>query len=205
MMLRSAGSYPGGATLPWYRAGGAPMPVAAYQPIGAASLAASYVNLANPGTNDAAPGVAPTWNIVNGWMFGSGGSLLTGITPSVNYAMIARFSSASGSISGVMQNGNTAGARFWLYPIFSAGHTYASGGLVTVGANLAAGIMGIADNQGYLNGVADATVTGWTTTSGEVRIHDTNGVVYIQAAAIWSMSTNHAIWMPAVSAAMAVL
>ena len=35
--------------------------IAAYQPKGAASLAASYVNLQQPGTYDAAPGVAPTW------------------------------------------------------------------------------------------------------------------------------------------------
>ena len=45
----------------WWEAGGATGAVAVYQPIGAASLAASYVNLANPGTYDAAPGVAPTW------------------------------------------------------------------------------------------------------------------------------------------------
>ena len=32
----------------------------AYQPKGAASLAASYFNLANPGTYNAAPGTAPS-------------------------------------------------------------------------------------------------------------------------------------------------
>lgn len=53
------------AAAPWYLAGGAPTPIAVYQPKGAASLAASYVNLANPGTYDAAADVpgygAPTW------------------------------------------------------------------------------------------------------------------------------------------------
>ena len=53
--------------------------VAAYQPIGAASLAASYTNLANPGTYDAAPGVAPTFDAVNGWAFNTTQYLETGI------------------------------------------------------------------------------------------------------------------------------
>jgi hypothetical protein len=50
MIIRSKGSFPGVAEVAdaWYLAGGAPMPVVAYQPIGAASLADSYVNLANP-------------------------------------------------------------------------------------------------------------------------------------------------------------
>ena len=57
------------AVAAWYRAGGAPLPVAAYQPKGAASLAASYVNLALPGTYDAAPGVAPSFDAATGWTF----------------------------------------------------------------------------------------------------------------------------------------
>lgn len=64
--------------------------VAAYQPIGAASLAASYVNLANPGTYDAAPGVAPTWASATGWTFnGSTQYLTTGITPPRGPNMVA--------------------------------------------------------------------------------------------------------------------
>lgn len=62
----------------WWLAGGASGCVAAYQPKGAASLAASYVNLANPGTYDAAPGVAPT--LSSGWVFnGSTQYLLSNI------------------------------------------------------------------------------------------------------------------------------
>lgn len=41
----------------------------AYQPFGAASLAASYVNLITPGTNDAAPGTAPNFDASYGWDF----------------------------------------------------------------------------------------------------------------------------------------
>lgn len=43
--------------------------VAAYAPVGAADLASSYVNLVTPGTYDAAPGVAPTWDAATGWTF----------------------------------------------------------------------------------------------------------------------------------------
>jgi hypothetical protein len=50
----------------WYLAGGAPMPIAAYQPIGAAGLAASYENLVD--TFDASPGVAPTFDAARGWI-----------------------------------------------------------------------------------------------------------------------------------------
>ena len=54
--------------------------VAAYQPKGAASYAASKVNLANPGTYDATDGVAyPTWAAATGWTFnGTNQFLATG-------------------------------------------------------------------------------------------------------------------------------
>ena len=47
---------------------------AAYEPKGAASLAASYVDLSGNG-NDAAPGVAPT--LSSGWVFNGGTQYLT--------------------------------------------------------------------------------------------------------------------------------
>lgn len=56
---------------PWYLAGGitAAQCMAAYQPKGAASLAASYTNLANVGTYTAAPGTAPAFATATGWTF----------------------------------------------------------------------------------------------------------------------------------------
>lgn len=56
----------------------------AYQPKGAASYAASLVNLANPGTDDATEGVAPSWDATDGWTFnGSTQYLNTGVGPGV--------------------------------------------------------------------------------------------------------------------------
>jgi hypothetical protein len=48
--------------------------IAAYYPIGAASLAASYTNLANPGVSDATTLTPPTWDAVNGWKFDAASS-----------------------------------------------------------------------------------------------------------------------------------
>lgn len=56
----------GGVATPWHEV---VTPKAAFQPIGAASLAASYVSLYNPTTWDAAPVVAPTFDAATGWEF----------------------------------------------------------------------------------------------------------------------------------------
>lgn len=57
---------------PWYRAGGAPMPVAAYQPKDAATLAESYIDLTGNG-HTATPGAGtdPTLSAA-GWSFSTG-------------------------------------------------------------------------------------------------------------------------------------
>ncbi len=69
--------------------------VAAYQPIGAASLAASYSNLANPGTYDCtvfAGHTAPTFATETGWTFDGGNhTLKTNVTnPGAWWSCIAR-------------------------------------------------------------------------------------------------------------------
>lgn len=64
----------------WNDNGGISGCVAAYQPIGAADLATSYVNLRNSGSYDAAPGSAPGFDTALGWLFdGSDKYLETGI------------------------------------------------------------------------------------------------------------------------------
>jgi hypothetical protein len=67
----------------WYLAGGVDPAncIAAYQAKGAASYAASKVNLANPGTWDLSEIIAPTWNALTGWTFDGATTLLdTGLT-----------------------------------------------------------------------------------------------------------------------------
>jgi hypothetical protein len=71
--------------------------IAAYQAKGAASYAASLVNLANPGTHDltvASGKSAPNWSAVYGWYLNDGNEGLdTGIEPdgTENYTIICRF------------------------------------------------------------------------------------------------------------------
>lgn len=70
---------------------------AAYRAKGVASYAASLTNLANPGTNDATEGVAPSWAGATGWTFnGSTQHLLTGLSPTsdATWSALVRFSGA---------------------------------------------------------------------------------------------------------------
>lgn len=62
----------------------------AYQPIGAANVANSYVNLSNPGTNDASPVVAPTFATATGWTFTGTQHLTTNLAGTGNRTIIVR-------------------------------------------------------------------------------------------------------------------
>jgi hypothetical protein len=81
---------------PWYLTDGvlAADVVAAYQPKGAASLAASYSNLANPGTQDAVATVPPTWAAGDGWIFNGTDQYLkmAGLAFNADLTAIVRFS-----------------------------------------------------------------------------------------------------------------
>lgn len=135
--------------------------VAAYQPKGAASLAASYVNLNNPSTNDAATGVAPTHATLTGWTFnGTTQYLTTGIVPVNNqtWSAIARFSNASGS-GGVIVGASDAGQTylFILQPRRAAATAvgYFSGGQLAITPALASGVIAFGGNKAYRNGTAE--------------------------------------------------
>lgn len=58
--------------------------IAAYYPVSAADLASSYVNLANPGTYNAAPGTAPSWSAARGWYGAANWYLTTGLSPTAD-------------------------------------------------------------------------------------------------------------------------
>lgn len=82
----------------WWLSGGSLSSevVAVYQPQWATSLANSYINLSNPGTNDAAPGVAPTWAAADGWTFnGTTQYLTTGVVPGASHSVLATFANST--------------------------------------------------------------------------------------------------------------
>jgi hypothetical protein len=150
---------------PWYLSGGvsAANCIAAYQPKGAASLAASYDNLAGA-SYDAAPGVAPTFDAETGWTFnGSTQYLDTGVDP-VNdqtWSMIVRYSGATTvnyvAICGTRIGGGTA---FAIEPNSPDGVYYASGGFVAKATGVAAGNLAIAGTKAYRNGVDEGLTLG---------------------------------------------
>ena len=139
--------------------------MAAYQAKGAASLAASYVNLANPGTNDAAPGTAPAFDTSYGWDFnGSTMYLTTGIVPTVSHTVIVRFSdgnTASNDLFGVQESAGT----FFVRPSNGfAQRAYNNAGNRSVSGAVTSGVIGFAGKNAYLNGSSDGTIGAGTFT-----------------------------------------
>ena len=189
--------------------------VAAYQAKGAASLAASYVNLANPGTYDCTTSNAPTLDSTNGWMFnGSSNILATGITSARGMLIICRYSNANtgdtlyifGEGVGRCSVGITSGSG-WRFYYGDGGYfsgTPATSGVIAIGANPASPTNSA---QYYINGspggtfacnsfgAASAMTIGGATTN--------YAQVYVQAAAVYS--TISAAQVAALSTAMAAL
>lgn len=147
--------------------------VAAYQPKGAASLAASYTNLTGNATYNAAPGVAPTHSSADGWTFnGSTQYLTTGVLPNQSYSMIVRFSDVSnnGYICGQLQDSST---------FFALSPQRGTGGIVRyayatttsdISPGLTVGVLALAGPNRYRNGSADGSF-GAVTFIGSVGIH----------------------------------
>jgi hypothetical protein len=139
--------------------------VAAYQAKGAASLAASYVNLANPGTNDAAPGNAPTFDAATGWTFdGVNDYLDTGVVPTTGYSVLVRFSDRTNGgrlIGAAMPTGNVRD-ELSLRP--SSCNWYNGGDFWRASPTPTSGVMGVAGKDAYLDGadvgnISDAGVS----------------------------------------------
>jgi hypothetical protein len=207
---------------PWWLSGGvaAANCVAAYAAKGAASLAASYVNLANPGTYDLSPVVnPPTWDTVNGWlgqMWPANVYLTTnGIVPASDYtwSMLVRVSGVTGN-SGVPIGSRISTFRFYLWPYDGSSYLYGYGGYLKIDGMVSSGVMGLAGNKGYLNGIAESgTIAGGSGVNNQVMYilaYNNAGSVdqrfsgYVQAAAIYNVTLS-AAQMLAISTAMAAL
>jgi hypothetical protein len=155
---------------PWWLSGGIPAAncIAAYQPKGAASLAASYVNLAAPGngladgTYDAVPIVAPTWNSTNGWIGDGTKILYSPIIFGSTWSVIARFENFGfinpSSPFGYVDAGGSIYVRSYTgvetrLDVRHMGSRYLGS------SRIATGTLALADNHFYKNGsyVADCT------------------------------------------------
>jgi len=153
----------GGAAPGWWVVPGKTC-VAAYQPKGAASYAASKVNLANPGTYDATEGVAPAWDASTGWTFnGTTQFLDTGVVPLNTYSMIVRFSEVSTSGAGSILAGegtSASSAAFAVNPIlFTTAYFINGSAFGNIGSVQNSGTIALCYDQPYQNGVDKGTVT----------------------------------------------
>lgn len=146
----------------WWKAIPSKKPIIAYQPMGASSLATSYVNLANTGTNNAIPGsgsyAPPTWNATDGWIFNELAQYLDmGVAPESNWSVIARFSNVTGSgktLFGIF-SGNY-GRFLFFTPSNGAYRVYGAGSsTISLLGIKTEGIVGISQYQPYFNGVPD--------------------------------------------------
>lgn len=163
----------GGASTWWDLDGAIACCVAAYQPKGAANIAASYINLANPGVNNAAPGVAPAHNPATGWTFdGATTWLTTSYDANVNTcSLIVRVANCSLVSAGRCAIGD---ARNSLSPGWFNARRYRNGNasILNVGVtNLAAGVMMVTPTEAFLNGASDgALATDGTNIAGALLI-----------------------------------
>jgi hypothetical protein len=195
---RSAGV---AAAAKWYEGA-----IAAYQPKRAASLAASYVNLANPGTYDAAPGVAPSFDPLTGWNFnGTNQYLKTGVIPANGiFSAIVRFSDSNDTdnryLFGSFSGGNTrfgigyrhpsnTSLRLWIYGSYGSaeGTSWSTSGVL--------GLVGKGSSfDRYVNGLLELSLTVvFSTNTHEIYIGALNssgsptlyGGMNMQAFGIW--------------------
>ena len=98
----------GAVVVPWYLAGGTSIAnvIAAHQPLGAASLAASYDDIAHVATTwNAAPGSAPTFDASYGWLFDSSDVLNVGsgaIASAVPLTMLCLFNPTNNTTDSIL-------------------------------------------------------------------------------------------------------
>lgn len=202
------------AVTPWYLSGGAPTPLAVYQPKGAASQAASYVNIVNPGTYDTAPGVAPTWATGTGWTFNGVSQylIIPTLLHSTNWSVLIRISSwAKASAKSIFGEYGSSSNSFLIQCNSGANVTFYHNATVGVTNSITSGVTAIGGDTPYIDGVAQTVMTQTANTAAKVMwIGAINSLgqyssVNVSHFALWNTNTGHATWMPAVSAAVALL
>lgn len=179
--------------------------IAAYQPKGAASYAASKVNLANAGTYDLTDGTAyPDWDTSTGWKgdgaASNGKCLISTIKPSSDWTLIARYSSAQASNDCLLGfQDYSGGYRYyglWFYHVaptqrwcYGLIGTYIYGQAAT-----SSGVMAQAGLKAYLNGTEVGDIPSGGAVSSTLPIiilaskasGDYGCAAYMQACAIYN-------------------
>lgn len=155
----------------WWQGLGDVVPASAnytvYDPLSAASLAESYVNLANPGTrNAAAPTAAPAHTQGSGWSFLAASSqyLSTGITNLGDASTVIIWVEDSAGVYVMGYFTQTSPARWLAIRPFSSTQTAFHKGAAGVNAThqTAGSILAMNNTHGYRNGNAEIALAAWT-------------------------------------------
>lgn len=200
---------------PWYLAGGIAVAscVAAYKAKGAASQVASYVNLTGNATYNLTTGGSPDWDAVNGWKIDSvdGTKYLDShYVPTAGNSLIIRFSNATTDDNKSIIGEDTSDAYFAIWISHSSQVLYCNGGLVHAGVAATSGVLAVAGQQGYRDGVADGDpIAAWSAINSKSILIGTAAGGYIahaytQAVALYNTVLT-APQVAAVSTAMAAL
>ena len=157
--------------------------IAAYQPKGATSYAASKINLANPGTYDATEGNVLNWSAANGWsQANSSDGLDTGIVAGEFYTIIARLANYDYTATGnyawllgaslyncgwfcmLLHSGNYL---HYYYGKWSEHYSYAK--TTGIGTDF---VVALAANNAYYNGSLEQAMTDgtWASTTTTLKI-----------------------------------
>lgn len=145
----------------WWEAGGATGIVGAYMAKGAADFATSKINLANPGTHNAADGsTPPSWASGDGWTFNSSSYLTTDITITKDYTALIQVNTI-GAGQPVLFGLSDGGGLFRLYADFANECNFGNGGQTAYAPGFAsAGNVGMAGLTAIRNGASDGAIAG---------------------------------------------
>lgn len=151
-----------GAAADWWAVAGKTC-AGAYAALNAASYAASKINLANPGTVDLTePTGALTWNAGTGWSSDGSKYLECGVSAGISWTHIVRFANCNSGNFYPIVNGSESWKAIQIIPRAGLNlHTYMNG--LNSGYDgawyISAGVMAIAGNSAYLDGVFEGTMT----------------------------------------------
>lgn len=164
VVSRSTAARVGGNVIPWWLAEGiiSESDVGTiYDPIAAAGLAESYVNLADPGVMDATVGVAPGHTVDVGWvMNGSTHYLIDGLTITNDHTIVIWVEDASGVyIYGTFRNTPYL-ASCEIRPIASSNSMHRLGAAKQVTGALISSIIGVNKNGALRNGALHSASLG---------------------------------------------
>ena len=158
--------------------------VAVYQPIGADTLAKSYTNLVNPGTNNASPVVAPSWDTTIGWTFSGTEHLTTGIVGNGLHTYIVRLNNVNTAATQRVVMGYSSGRSQFLGTEFIGSINLPSKYNTSFLGSISTGNTGdiiacLARNKVYDNGnlldfISDSSLDIWS--EGEISISNDLGL-----------------------------